>query len=150
MADKPSSTKPTPMAEIEDLRTQLATVTGERDAARQSLADGTAKFQKSEADLTARTDELLAERRQHSETKLKLQTAESDLAAEKKAHEALKTAGEEKVQTEAAKIAAANGHPAPVAAAPAAKPGETEQAPDKSKMSANELIAGDIAAATKR
>ena len=129
------------MAEIADLQNQLAKSNELLATALQGATDFTAKFQKSETDLTTRTDELVAERRQHSETKLKLQTAEGDLATEKAAHEKLKIGTEEKVQAEAAKIAAANGHPSPAAAAPAAAPGAVAEAVDKTKLSGIELLA---------
>jgi chromosome segregation ATPase len=138
-ASKPE--KPaTPIAEIEDLRTQLATANSDLGIARQSLSDITTRFQKSESDLTARTDELVTERRLHSEAKLKLQTAETDLAAEKSAHETLKTDTQANIDKKAAEIAAGNGHAA-APAAPAAAPGALAEEVDKTKLTGVELLA---------
>lgn len=148
MADSKTKT-PTPVERVAELELQLSTVNGDLVKARENVTDLTGKLQKSEGDLITRNSELLTERKEHSESKLKLQTAEADFNSEKTKYDALKADFDSKVQTEAAKLAAANGLK-PAAAAPAAKPGSTEEAPDKSKMTANELIAGDIKAATTR
>jgi chromosome segregation ATPase len=150
MATEPKAKVPTPVERIGELENQLAASNSERDAACTSLAEIRPRFQKSETDLTARTDELIAERRAHSETRLKLQKAESDYAEVKTAHDKLKADVDGKVQVEAAKIAESNGFKKPVQTAPATKPGETAEAPDKSKLSANELIASDIKATITR
>jgi hypothetical protein len=146
---EPKAKTPTPVERVAELETLLSKSTTDLMLAQQAVTDLTAKFQKSEGDLTARTNELLADRREHSETKLKLQTAEANFGTEKAAHDKLKGEFEARVQTEAAKIAAANGHAAATAAV-AAKSGAVVDAPDKSKMTANELIAGDIKAANTR
>lgn len=143
MATEPKVKVPTPVERVGELETQLATANSERDSARTSLAEIGPKLQKSEMDLTARIDELIVERRAHSETRLKLQKAESDYAEVKSAHDKLKADFDSKVQVEAAKIAAANGHPAALAAA-ATKPGEMAQAPDRMKMTGVELIAQSL------
>lgn len=150
MATEPKVKTPTPVERIGELETQLTTAVSERDIARTSLAEIGPKFQKSETDLTTRTDELIGERRAHSETRLKLQKAESDYAEAKTAHDKLKSDFDSRVQVEAAKVAESNGFRKPIATAAATKPGETTEAPDKSKMTATELIAGDIKAATTR
>ena len=149
MATESKPKAPTPVERVAELETQLAKANELLGTATQGLADSAAKFQKSETDLTARTDELLAERRAHSETKLAHQKAESDFTTEKAAHDALKADFQSKVQVEAAKIAANNGHAA-APAAPAASPGAVADAPDKTKMSASELLANGFKADLKR
>ena len=144
MATEPKAKVPTPVERIGELETQLATAISERDTARTALGEMTPKFQKSEADLIARADDLLAERKLHAENRLKLQKAESDYAEAKAALDKRNTEFDAQVQTAAAKIAAENGFKKPIDTAAAKKPGETQEAPDRLKMSGVELIAQSL------
>jgi chromosome segregation ATPase len=119
----------TPVERVAELEASILTLTGERDTARTDLTAMTGKYNTAQAEVTTKTNELTEERRQHADTKAKLQTAEGNFNAEKAAHDTLKTDFNGKVNTEAARIAAANSHtPAPTA--PAGNPqGKIEDKP---------------------
>ena len=148
MATEQKPKAPTPVEEIAELRTQLAKANTSLTEAQGLLATATENYAKVQGDVTGRTNELIDERRAHAESKLKLQKAEADLAAEKLAHDALKAKKSEEIQVEGAKIAAANGHPAAPAAA-ASKPGAVPDPVDKSKLSGEERLALSLKADIK-
>ena len=91
---------------------------------------------------TKATTDLTTEREAHAQPKAKLATAETNLTTEKAAHDKLKGEKDTKVQTEAARIAAANNH-APVVVPTAQKPGEV--ADGRSALHGRGRIAAAIA-----
>src|ERR1043166_7161975 len=127
---------PTPVQRIADLETQLQTVTAERDQ-HKGLAEKAGTDLKAEQtahtatkdSLTKVTNELTTEKQSHADTKATLQKAQTDLTAKTGEYDTLKKDFDSRVQAEAARIAAENGHkPLPAAAAKKAGEDDTKKA----------------------